>query len=167
MVEPKYSSLKVFYWKKSEVTVGYLMGKVPSGEEFKRDYRYIWSSGHVIQKRGTVLSRLEEAYMLFNSPDNNPLDNPRGHARLVGVAVGHTSMSVGDVVQMDGVKYIRLSVGWTKLEPLQVAKEKARQQAFIAHTMNPLAHSGCKHHRVIQGRCTKCCRIVPWLPGRG
>ena len=50
---------------------------------------------------GDWLRRLGKGYDVFDTPDED--------------RVWHSSMSVGDVVELDGVKYLCASVGWEKL----------------------------------------------------
>jgi len=78
---------------------------------------------------------LESVFMSFNQDDANPLSytNDWNKVCVIGdsigtgrdfqdamrnkkIKVGHTSMSVGDIVSLNGVNYLCADVGWKKLK---------------------------------------------------
>ena len=78
---------------------------------------------------------LESVFMSFNQDDANPLSytNDWNKVCVIGDSigtgrdfqaamrnknfkVGHTSMSVGDIVSLNGVNYLCADVGWKKLK---------------------------------------------------
>jgi hypothetical protein len=60
----------------------------------------------------------EDIFRIFNGADSrtqNPLANEEGQAKLKRLEVGHTSMSVGDIVQIDDTIYICQNTGWATM----------------------------------------------------
>lgn len=59
----------------------------------------------------------EKIFIKYNSYVNNPYsaDNDPGQEILTGLGVKHTSMSVGDVIKVDGVYWIIAGVGYKRL----------------------------------------------------
>ena len=67
-------------------------------------------------------SLCDRIFYLLNHYEHNPLaidfyedQNPKGQNWLKENNVGHTSMSVGDIVVIDGTHYYCASFGWKKL----------------------------------------------------
>lgn len=149
--------VRVYYWKK-EGTRDYLMGKVPDRAEFNKDYVQVWGTDQPQEKKGIAL--LENLYMRFNNYDSNPLSNAFGQKKLQHYGVGHTSMSVGDVVEIEGVEWLCLWNGWGKLRPLQEKMETA----LALHAANKDFGAKCRHRTTREGRCTRCYRRVVKRP---
>ena len=102
------------------------------------DYQYTndFSKTHTKVYEGVVKDdNLESVFMSFNSDDANPLSytNDWNKVCVIGdsvgtgkdfqdamknkkIKVGHTSMSVGDIVSLNGVNYLCADVGWKKLK---------------------------------------------------
>ena len=90
--------------------------------------------GTVYFLSSTLKATFESVFMSFNSDDANPLSytNDWNKVCVIGDSVGtgkdfqtamrnknfkvgHTSMSVGDIVSLNGVNYLCADVGWKKL----------------------------------------------------
>ena len=57
----------------------------------------------------------EDLFRIFNDADGkvpNPLTTPEGQEKLRSLEVSHTSMSVGDIVQIDEIVSICQPDGW-------------------------------------------------------
>jgi len=102
------------------------------------DYQYTndFSKTHTKVYEGVVKDdNLESVFMSFNSDDANPLSytNDWNKVCVIGdsvgtgkdfqdamknkkIKVGHTSMSIGDIVSLNGVNYLCADVGWKKLK---------------------------------------------------
>lgn len=61
---------------------------------------------------------LELYFATFNGQgkEENPLANMRGQLRLKELGVSHTSMSVGDIIEINGACYFCDNEGWTELK---------------------------------------------------
>ena len=99
-------------------------------------YSNDFSKTHTKVYEGVVKDdNLESVFMSFNSDDANPLSytNDWNKVCVIGDSVGtgkdfqaamrnknfkvgHTSMSVGDIVSLNGVNYLCADVGWKKLK---------------------------------------------------
>ena len=102
------------------------------------DYQYTndFSKTHTKVYEGVIKDdNLESVFMSFNSDDANPLSytNDWNKVCVIGdsigtgkdfqdamknkkIKVGHTSMSIGDIVSLNGVNYLCADVGWKKLK---------------------------------------------------
>jgi hypothetical protein len=54
---------------------------------------------------------LQKIFDFFNQEDN-PLAKPEGQEWIRKVGLHHTSMSVGDVVEIDGIPNVCMPTGW-------------------------------------------------------
>jgi len=99
-------------------------------------YSNDFSKTHTKVYEGVVKDdNLESVFMSFNQDDANPLSytNDWNKVCVIGdsvgtgkdfqdamknkkIKVGHTSMSVGDIVSLNGVNYLCADVGWKKLK---------------------------------------------------
>ena len=102
------------------------------------DYQYTndFSKTHTKVYEGVIKDdNLESVFMSFNSDDANPLSytNDWNKVCVIGdsvgtgkdfqdamknkkIKVGHTSMSIGDIVSLNGVNYLCADVGWKKFK---------------------------------------------------
>ena len=94
---------KLFYFKNVETLVDYHKDKIPSKVN-KSDYIEIdykipddWS--------------IEKIFDFFNQEDN-PLGTTKGQKWLKKVGLHHTSMSVGDVIEVDGIPVVCMPFSW-------------------------------------------------------
>lgn len=68
---------------------------------------------------------LQKLWKIFNDYDLNPLSaqnepgNEEDQPTIQEHNVDHTSMSVGDIVKLDGTMYIACSVGWAEVEVIE------------------------------------------------
>ena len=85
-----------------------------------------YSKVHTLEMGGDVSPNLEAIFALFNL-GNNPLATPRGQDRIRRLGVGHTSISVGDIVKVDGNYYYCDKVGWKKMRLQDSANRKLRK----------------------------------------
>ena len=103
---------------------------------FHPKYTNDFSKTHTKVYEGVIKDdNLESVFMSFNSDDANPLSytNDWNKVCVIGDSVGtgkdfqaamrnknfkvgHTSMSVGDIVSLNGVNYLCADVGWKKLK---------------------------------------------------
>jgi len=153
--------VKVLYWKKGPRTAEYLNGRVPTGaQEVTDDYAVVWEGKGKAgtAKEGTAL--LDHFYRMFNTYSTNPLSGDVPQQKLRDKGVGHTSLSVGDIVEVNGVKWLCLWDGWATLKSLQAGQNTA----LAAHAGDLSYRDQCQHVTVKKERCTLCKRIVRPLP---
>jgi hypothetical protein len=58
-------------------------------------------------------------FAIFNGADSerpNPLSTEEGQKRIIEQGVAHTSMSVGDIVQIEDVSYLCQPTGWAVMK---------------------------------------------------
>ena len=79
-------------------------------KELKRYYREVWASGPEWAPHG-----LGEIWNSFNDDQVNPLATDQGQRSIRQKHVGHTSMSVGDVIVWKGEAWAVAGMGFTKL----------------------------------------------------
>ncbi|MFA5186456.1 MAG: ArdC family protein [Patescibacteria group bacterium] len=105
VIEPDEKSpqmVEVWYWKDSR----YMLGAVPTPEEQKRDYAVMWrgtqtgSPLEVAERMFMELNQRPEAY--FSQADVKQKLQPHPH----------TSMSIGDIVVVNGQKFLCQSAEW-------------------------------------------------------
>ncbi len=105
----KVKKSKVYYWKKDKSMDYMVEGKTPTKEEFERDY--------VKLPVETKEKELEQIWEDFNiGKSHHKLSTKEMQDWIRDNSVGHTSMSIGDVVQKNGDFYIAKDIGWKKLK---------------------------------------------------
>lgn len=83
--------------------------------EFERDYRRVFRE--VSDVTSTDQAILDRMFRMLNINEENPLADADEQAGLARIMVHpHTSLSVGDVVTVDGRVYICKAQGWGRLE---------------------------------------------------
>ena len=103
---------------------------------FHPKYTNDFSKTHTKVYEGVIKNNetLENVFSVFNHDDSNPLSitNDSNKVCIINnqlgtgfdfqyamknkaIDVGHTSMSVGDIVSLNGVNYLCADVGWKKL----------------------------------------------------
>lgn len=71
---------------------------------------------------------LNQLWKIFNNYNVNPLaaqnDEGEEHEQptIQDAGVDHTSMSIGDIVEIDGTLYIACSVGWAEVEVIETVE---------------------------------------------
>jgi hypothetical protein len=99
---------KVYYWK-HEKSMDYMIeGKTPTKTEFEKDYAKL-----PVETKEKDLDKIWEDYNVGKSHHKLGTKEMQNWIRK---NTGHTSMSVGDVVQINGDYYIARDVGWEKLK---------------------------------------------------
>jgi len=101
--------VKIHYWK----NIDWINGGTPNWKQFKQDYVVIntfpfYSEAKNIQEKMHVV--LEWIFRDFN------LDEHPFVSYLLPEGCGHTSMSVGDMVQIDSKFWIVRSVGFELID---------------------------------------------------
>ena len=111
--------VRVFYFKRGqEVSMKYMVeGKTPTAEDFKTDYAQVQAlkikPDTDAAKDDIVLA--ERMFAMFNSDTVNPLGTPGGQQIIRSLDVGHTSMSMGDIVVIGETPFIVRGEGFEKL----------------------------------------------------
>lgn len=120
--------IKILYWKdiKSMVDVQY-EGRLPTHEQINADYSEVANynipdsiasineHGFIIQENDTEEDITPDSYFeLFNN-GSNPLATPEGQQYIKDNGVRHTSMSVGDIITLNGLPFICDSEGWKRV----------------------------------------------------
>ena len=113
--EPK---MQVYYWKDSEWLVkashaGGVEGcRYPTKAEFKKDYKRIPVS-FPFNNNLSLEHNFGKVYSKLNS-GNNPLGTPemQNWIKTNLKPRPHTSMSVGDIIELEGKYWITLMDGW-------------------------------------------------------
>lgn len=122
--EPK---MQVYYWKDNKWLVKTTHAafvvlqssdvvkdcRYPTKAEFKKDYKKIPIS-FPFNKNLSQEHNFGKVYNKLNS-DNNPLGTPEMQQWLRKNKLKHTSMSVGDIIELEGKYWITLMIGWEKL----------------------------------------------------
>jgi len=107
---------RVFYWNNSKwLMIDYNSGPgLPTLDDFKRDYRELPWINTVLT--GTPEEKMGQLFERYND-DNNPMGTKpmQNWIRDNLQPSPHTSMSVGDIIEISGELYIVKGVGWTKL----------------------------------------------------
>lgn len=105
-------NIKVYYTKQTESGRGLRCGDKPRIEHLIKDYALVYQGA--LEGRAATLEHL---FIMFNGEMGytNPLSDQGGQNMLKLLGVGHTSMSVGDIVEIDGVAYFCDSFGWATL----------------------------------------------------
>lgn len=75
------------------------------------------------EKEKTDLQICDDMFSLFNNDKNNPLSTNEMQKILEERNIDHTSMSVGDIVQIGKKRYICVNVGWHLMENKSYKKE--------------------------------------------
>lgn len=107
--DPRTSSLhhKLYFeqMRRDEETGVFSMPK----KFFEENYEYI--SRYELQSKEDMPS----LFSIYNQDHLNPLSTPEGQARIRSSGVRHTSMSVGDIVKIDGKYFIVAPIGWREV----------------------------------------------------
>lgn len=103
---------KIYYWKEIkkwllEVT---MRRSFPTKEDIKKDYVQLPFTLEIEGK-----DELDRIFEQLNVGDN-PLATTENQEWLKANEVCHTSMSVGDVVQLDDQYFVCAGVGWEEIE---------------------------------------------------
>jgi hypothetical protein len=88
----------------------------PTQDDFDRHYREL-PKFNVVLRGQTDRQVLSEIFEIYNNPDYNPLSSPEMQ-KWIGnhlQPTPHTSMSSGDIVEVNGVLWFCRPVGWHKL----------------------------------------------------
>jgi len=91
-------------------------GNKPSLAVTRNEFNTYW--GYVDSRNVDTTTRstqgvLESIFGMYNV--SNPLATPAGQQKIRSVGVGHTSMSIGDVIKLGGIYYIVASEGFKRL----------------------------------------------------
>jgi hypothetical protein len=83
-------------------------------------FTFYWKlMGTEVKKEDDSHHFLNELYALYNghgsNGEKNPLANPDGQAKIRALGVRHTSMSIGDVISIDGKYWIVAGIGFREL----------------------------------------------------
>lgn len=103
----------VFY-NKGVAMMSRFDGKLPTPAELITDYAEVY---HDETERDYICNP-DDLFAIFNDASTyakNPLANEKGQAKLKALGVFHTSMSVGDIVQIGEAYHLCQPAGWTKL----------------------------------------------------
>lgn len=99
--------IKVYYWKDiRHMTMVNFDGGTPSAEDIAKTYTLVYD--HEVPVALTDDAICEQLFSLFNQKDMIGQDVAR--------KAGHTSMSIGDIVDLDGKYYICRSFGFDRYE---------------------------------------------------
>ena len=123
--------IKIWYTN-TETFINFSMGigKKPTIENLKETHEVVWENfetkieAQPLQVRGHELDKCMALMTQFNSDYRNPLSGHSGEEGLAfqekmkdnKINVIHTSMSVGDVIQLDNSYYYVDDGGFNKLE---------------------------------------------------
>lgn len=99
---------KVFYYKDSSIAMQCYTKSIT--EVKKEDYAEM----PPLSKRNQKLS-FDEIFSLFNDPIKNPLSMPEKQECIIDNKL-HTSMSVGDIIEVNGVPNICMPEGWKEIK---------------------------------------------------
>ena len=99
--------VRVFYWK----GIGDPASLPKTKTELTNDYVEV---GTVTVQRNQT-QPLDSVWSMYNTDEVNPLANDSGQRFLRDHGLKHTSMSVGDVIELNGVAYAATSEGFEKL----------------------------------------------------
>ena len=118
--------ISIKFWKdiQSMVDVQY-EGRYPTQEQISSDYVTVHefnipdSIGHLNEDGFLINSGNEEIvpddfFSKFNN-GTNPLATPEGQRFIKENGVRHTSMSIGDIIEVEGLPYICDCEGWTRI----------------------------------------------------
>jgi hypothetical protein len=106
---------RIFYWKESKwMSFEYGQNSRPTLEDFKRDYVQLPVTN--IVTTGDWQAQAGELFDRYNR-DDNPMSTPDMQGWIVNNLQPHphTSMSTGDIVEIDGDLYIVKGYGWELL----------------------------------------------------
>jgi len=117
---PKRSSERNFD-KDWDVRVNY-KDEFPSKADIAKDYKELpipkkyWSAWQLNQI-DEIYSEpiLDEIFKLMNNYKTNPLSNKEMQTWLKENKVSHTSMSVGDVIELDNKTFVCATMGWKEV----------------------------------------------------
>ena len=111
--------MEIYYFKKnSPFAFGYAQ-RHPTKSELRRHYRKLPIKipyDHTLSKN----QNLERAYSILNSDTINPLSTPTYQRWILQSGVGHTSMSMGDIVKIGKDFYIVEDVGFEKIDMVEM-----------------------------------------------
>lgn len=98
---------KLYYWKNGHILLVFNTDKI-TRENMKET--------HVEMPINLEVSTPEDAFVIFNDAGivENPLSTPENQ-QFIRNAGTHTSMSVGDIVEIKGVMYLCEDIGWREL----------------------------------------------------
>jgi len=74
-----------------------------------------WKKVASLEVKDSSVESLELLFARFNDDRNNPLATVAGQSKIRSLGVGHTSMSVGDVVRVDGKYFMVVDDGFDSL----------------------------------------------------
>src|SRR5207249_6569073 len=106
------NEFRVFYWTDSK----YVNGLVPTEKDFRRDYRELPAPSRNLKPIVTGQDALNQLYAEYND-----YKNPMGTAEMQNwirdnlLPNRHTSMSIGDIIELDGELWLCRVIGWEKL----------------------------------------------------
>lgn len=96
---------------------GLQLGEKPRDmQDFFERWRCVWSQEDLLRSHEATAEHLCERYWATFNQDPNPLLSESDKLTLRILKVKHMSMSMGDVIEVDGRMYWAASVGFEKLD---------------------------------------------------
>lgn len=84
--------------------------------DFFERWRCVWSQEDILRSHEATALHLCDRYWVTFNQDPNPLLSESGKLTLRKLGVRHMSMSIGDIIEVDGRMYWAASVGFEKLD---------------------------------------------------
>lgn len=106
--------VRIIYWKNARWMTEVMMDRVPGPEDIERDYVVMWEGIMRLKPRPDVTGSLEQIFMTFQDNGTYPYFSQREVKQKLQPHP-HTSMSMGDIVEIDTVKYVCAVRGWRPL----------------------------------------------------
>jgi len=107
------------YLKDWDVRVNY-KDEFPSKADIATDYKELPISNEYWKKQDLPnpihdLAVLDTIFYLMNHDEINPMSNKEMQTWIRENKVSHTSMSVGDVIELDNKTFVCATVGWKEV----------------------------------------------------
>jgi hypothetical protein len=99
--------IKIYYWKNAKYTMRLGKSQEPTPTQILSDYGLVYDHDRIDLPYGDE-KICEKIFQEFNVRDMI--------GQKVARAVGHTSMSVGDIIDLAGDAYIVEPIGFSKIE---------------------------------------------------
>ncbi len=102
--------IRIIYWKNAR----WMTEGVPGPADIESDYVVMWEGIMKLKMRPDIRGSLDQVFMTFQDNGTYPFFSQRD-VRQKLQPHPHTSMSVGDIVEIDGHKHLCAVRGWTEL----------------------------------------------------
>jgi hypothetical protein len=113
--EAREHRVQIWYWKTHLMMTSAFLGSIPKPwKELRPSYALMWQG--IMGWNGSDKDALNDLFTTFQDEGTGPFFSQAEVARKLQPHP-HTSMSVGDVVAIDGNFYLCLPNGWEELEP--------------------------------------------------